>query len=359
MELIPLLKRLTEAVGLSGYEASIRQEVESAWSPYLDEMRVDRLGNLIGLKKGTGAEPRRKLMLASHMDEIGLMVVQIDQGFLHVTEVGGLDQRLLLGQPVTVHGRRDLPGVIGSRPPHLLTAGERSKLVPWDKLLVDVGLSPEEVASTVRVGNLISFRQELRELMDGRVAAKALDNRASVVALAVCLEALQTRRHAWDVYVVATVQEEETLGGASTSTYSIQPDVGIAIDVTFGKGPGSGDEDTFPLGKGPTIGYGPNNHPGVHQGLVAAAKSIELPHHIEPIPGHSGTDAWIMQVSRAGVPTAGVSIPIRNMHMPVEVVDVKDIERTGRLLAEFAVSLDEDFVEKLAWDRKETEEDKA
>ena len=138
MELVPVLRRLTEAVGLSGYEASIRQEVESTWAPFLDEIRVDRLGNLIGLKQGAGAEPRRKLMLASHMDEIGLMVTKIDQGFLHVTEVGGLDQRLLLVQPVTVHGKRDLPGVIGSRPPHVLTAGERSQLVPWDKLLVDV-----------------------------------------------------------------------------------------------------------------------------------------------------------------------------------------------------------------------------
>lgn len=357
MKLIPLLKNLTETAGLSGYEQGIREQVKAAWEPLVDELRTDTLGNLIALKRGGGPEPRRKLMLASHMDEIGLMVTQIKNGFLSITEVGGVDLRLLLGQPVMVHGRKELPGVVGSRPPHILSASEKDKSVPWDKLVVDVGLPAEEVAELVRVGDLISFRQPLTELMGGRVTGKALDNRASVAAIAVCLEALQSRSHLWDVMAVATVQEEETLGGAITSTYAVQPDVGIAIDVTFGKGPGVGEGDTFPLGKGPTIGYGPNNHPGVHQGLLEAAKAIELPHDIEPMPRGSGTDAWGMEVSRSGVPTGVVSIPICNMHMPVELVEVKDIERAGRLLAEFAARLDEDFVStKLAWDQDEEEE---
>jgi endoglucanase len=361
MEIVPLLKRLTETAGLSGFEHSVRDEIVRAWSPLVDEVRTDTLGNLVCLKRGCGAsreqqdseaEPRRKLMLAAHMDEIGLMVTRIKDGFLSITEVGGVDQRLLLGQPVRVHGRRELPGVIGSRPPHLLAAGERDKLVPWEKLVVDVGLPAEDVAQLVRVGDLISFRQELRELLDGRVAAKALDNRVSVVAVAICLEALQSRTHLWDVVAVATVQEEETMAGAVTSTYGVRPDVGIAVDVTFAKGPGADDEQTFPLGKGPAIGYGPSNHPGVHQGLVEAAKAIEMPYHIEPMPRGNGTDAWMMEVSRSGVPTGVVGIPIRNMHMPVEVVAVKDIERAGRLLAEFASRLDARFVaEKLAWDR--------
>ena len=358
MELIPLLKKLTETAGLSGFEHTIREQVKAAWSPWVDEMQSDTLGNLIALKKGSGhaTRPRRKLMLASHMDEIGLMVTQIKGSFLSITRVGGVDLRLLLGQPVLVHGRRELPGVIGSRPPHLLTAGERDKPVPWDKLVVDVGLPADEVARLVRIGDLISFRVELQELLSagGRVTAKALDNRASVVAIALCLEMLQTRSHTWDVLAVATVQEEETLGGAITSTYGVEPDVGIAIDVTFGKGPGTGNAETVSMDKGPAIGYGPNNHPGVHEGLVEAAKAIELPHQIEAMPRGSGTDAWMMEVSRSGVPTGVVSIPIRNMHMPVEMVVVKDMERTGRLLAEFAGRLDEDFVtKKLAWDRDE------
>jgi putative aminopeptidase FrvX len=358
MELIPLLRRLTETAGLSGFEQVIRDEITAAWSPLVDEVWTDTLGNLMALKRGSGPEPRRKLMLASHMDEIGLMVTKVKGSFLSVTEVGGVDQRLLLGQPVLVHGRRPVPGVVGSRPPHLLKAVERGKLVPWEDLVVDVGLPPEEVDALVRVGDLISFRQGLLELgSGGRVAAKAVDNRGSVVAIAVCLEALQSRVHQWDVVAVATVQEEETLGGAITSTYGLEPDVAIAVDVTWATGPGVSEDEGFALDKGPTIGYGPTNHPGVHKGLVEAAKAIELPYQIEPMPRGGGTDAWWMEVSRSGVPTAVVGIPIRNLHMPVEVVAVKDIQRAGRLLSEFATRLDEAFVnEKLARDGDQEEE---
>jgi endoglucanase len=359
IELIPLLKRLTETVGLSGFERAIRDEIVAAWSPLVDDVRVDTLGNLIALKKGSGPEPRRKLMLASHMDEIGLMVAQIKGSFLSIIPVGGIDRRLLLGQPVLVHGRRELPGVIGSRPPHLLRPKERKELVPWEKLVVDVGLPADELANLVRVGDLISFRQELCELMNGRVTAKALDNRASVAAVAVCLEALQSRIHQWDLLPVATVQEEVTMGGAITSTFGVEPDVAIAVDVTYAEGPGVSEAQAFPLGKGPTIGYGPTNHPGVHRGLVEAAKAIELPHHIEPMSRGGGTDAWVMEVVRSGVPTGAVNIPIRNMHMPVEVAALEDIRRAGRLLAEFAARLDDAFVtEKLAWDTDEEGEEK-
>ncbi len=250
--------------------------------------------------------------------------------------------------------------MIGSRPPHLLKKGERDKLVAWEDLVVDVGLPADRVSELVRVGDLISFRQDLIELgSGGRLVGKAMDNRASVVAIAVCLDLLQSRLHQWDILAVATVQEEVTFGGAITSAYGVEPDVGIAIDVTFATGPGVSEADgAYPLGKGPAIGYGPNIHPGVYTALTEAAQAIEMAYKIEPMPRMSGTDAMGMQVSRSGLPTGVLSIPVRNMHMPVEIATVKDIQRVGRLLAEFAVRLDEDFVtEKLAWDRDE-EEDK-
>jgi endoglucanase len=291
------------------------------------------------------------------MDEIGLMVTRVREGFLSITPVGGVDRRLVLGQPVLVHGRRDLPGVVGSRPPHLLGAAERDKLVAWEDLVVDVGLPAEEVTELIRVGDLVSFRRSLRELADGRVAAKALDDRASLAAIAVCLENLQSRTHAWDVVAVATVQEEETFAGAITTAYQLEPDVAIAIDVTFGDGPDVSGPEVFPLDKGPAIGFGPNIHPGVHQTLLDAARAIEMSTQIEPMPRGSGTDAWAIQVVRAGIPTGVVSIPVRNMHMPVELLAVKDVERTGRLLAEFAARLDDDFVSQtLAWDVEPAEE---
>jgi endoglucanase len=159
------------------------------------------------------------------------------------------------------------------------------------------------------------------------------------------------------VVAVATVQEEETMGGARTGAFRLQPDVSIAVDVTQAEGPGVSREEAMALDKGPAIGYGPNNHPGLHRALVESAKAIELRYQVEPMPRGGGTDAWAMEVVRAGVPTAVVCIPLRNMHMPVELVAVSDVERTGRLLAEFAGRLDDKFIEKyLAWDRDTEEE---
>ena len=152
MQTIPLLKKLTETAGLPGFEKAIRDEIIATWSPLVDEVRTDTLGNLIALKRGSGPEPRRKLMLASHMDEIGLRVTRIQGSFLSITKIGGVDQRLLLGQPVMVHGRRELPGVIGSRPPPLLKMAERTKLVPWDELVVDVGYSLDNQRSGEQLG---------------------------------------------------------------------------------------------------------------------------------------------------------------------------------------------------------------
>ncbi len=158
---------------------------------------------------------------------------------------------------------------------------------------------------------------------------------------------MQQRQHAWDVLAVATVQEEETLLGAATSAFALQPDVAIAIDVTFGTQHNADGVETFALGKGPTVNIGPNMHPKMTQGLLAAAKRIELDARLEPLPGHSGTDGWAIQTARSGIPTGIVAIPLRSMHTPVETVAIKDIERTGRLLAEFIRGLDEEFYRSL------------
>ena len=349
MDIVPLLKRLSEASGVSGYEHQVRDIVREEFGQYADEIRVDALGNVIALKRGTDSEPRPALMLATHMDEIGLIVSELEEGFIHFQQVGGYDDRVLLGQEVVVHGRRDLPGIIGARPPHLLPRDERDKPIPYDKLLIDVGLAPEEVARLVRVGDLITMNRELIELKGDLVAGKALDDRASVAAAAVCLEELAGVQHRWDVYAVATVQEEVGLKGAVTSAFGLQPDVGIAIDVTWAKQPGTLDEYTYELGKGPTIGCGPNFHPKLQEALVEAAKALEMSYHLEPATRPAGTDAAAMQISRQGIPVALISIPQRNMHTPVETISVKDVKRVGRLLAAFISRLDGDFLDSLNW----------
>lgn len=349
-EIIELTKRFSETSGPSGFEHSIRQEILAAWSPLVDEIRTDTLGNVIAIKRGS-SETRHTIMLASHMDEIGMIVTQIQGSFISITNLTGIDVRCLLGQPVWVHGKKTLPGVIGSRAPHLLSQDEREKHPSWDSLVVDVGLPAGELESLVRVGDPVSFRQDMLQLMDDRIAGKSLDNRISVVAITICLEILQSRSHRWDVAAVATVQEEGSMAGIITGTYGLNPDAGIVMDVTFADGPGISSNDVLTMDKGPTIGIGPTNHPGIHQALVDAAKSIELLYQIEPTPNGSGTDAWAMEVVREGIPSGLVGIPLRNMHMPVEIAAVPDIDRTGRLLAEFVSRLDDSFItEKLTWD---------
>lgn len=350
MDTVPLLKRLSEASGVSGYEHQVREIVLEEFGRHADEVQTDTLGSVIALKRGTAPEPRPSIMLATHMDEIGLVVSELEESFIHFRQVGGYDDRVLLGQEVLVHGRQELPGIIGGRPPHVLPKSERDKPIPCDKLLIDVGLPAEELGQKVRVGDLITMNRQLVELKGDLASGKALDNRVSVVAAAICLEELGRVRHQWDVYAVATAQEEVGLKGAITSTFHLQPDLGIAIDVTFARQPGTPDEYTHELGKGPTIGYGPNFHPRLHATLIEAAKALEMGHHLEPAARVGGTDAVAIQVSREGIPTGLVSIPLRNMHTPVETVSIKDIERTGRLLAHFIAHLDQDFLGSLAWD---------
>ena len=350
MEVIPLLKQFSEAEGMSGFEGPVRELVRQTWEPLVDEMHEGKLGSLIALKKGVGPEPRPKLMLAAHMDEVGLMVTGIEEGFLRITRIGGTDRRVLLGLEVMVHGHRDLPGVVATRPPHVLSKEERQKTVPFDKIFVDVGLPEEEVQDLISIGDLISIRREASELKNRRLAGKALDDRACVAAISLALERLNRVEHAWDVFAVATAQEETGLKGALTSAYGVAPDLAIALDVTFAEQPGVEKSGTLPLGEGPSIAVGPNFHPKLVERLREVAKDQEIPYHVDPISGRSGTDAWAIQVTREGVPTALVSIPLRYMHQPVETLAAEDVERAGRLLAAFVAESEVGLLDEIAWE---------
>lgn len=347
-----LLKTLIRAPGLSGHEQPIRQLIEQAWAPLTDALSVSRLGSLHGLKRGTGEEPRPGILLAAHMDAIGLMVTGQVGDFLRVTGIGGLDARVLPGQCVVVHGRQHIPGVIAQPPSHLLPVEAREGPIALKYLLVDTGLRSRDLARAVHPGDLVSFAQEPLDLRGEALAGHSLDNRASLAALTICLEILNQRRHSWDVWAVATVQEEVNLGGARTSAFDLRPELAVAIDVTWGKGPGTPDYKAFPLGKGPTLGWGPNVHPGLHRAFKKTAERLEIPHALEAMPRHSGTDAFSLQVAAQGIPSMVVSIPLRYMHTPVEVVVMTDIQRTGQLLAEFISGLDLAFMQSLTLDGK-------
>ena len=348
--ILPFLKELISTSGLSGHEEAARRLIEPAWAPLTHELSTSRLGSLHGLRRGAGSEPRPSILLAAHMDAIGLMVTAIVDGYLRVTSVGGIDARVLPGQLVTVHGREDLPGLIAPPSAHLLPAHINAGAAPLDHLLVDTGRLPEEVQQLVRPGDLVSFAQPPFETAGDTLVGHSLDNRASVAVVTVCLEELSKRPHLWDVWAVATTQEEVTLGGASTSGFALRPTLAVAIDVTFASGPGSPSHKTFPMGKGPTLLWGPNTHPALFKAFKELAERLEIPYALETAPRHSGTDGFALQVVAEGIPNMVIGIPLRYMHTPVEMVAIKDITRAGRLLAEFIAQLDENFMDKLTWE---------
>ena len=361
MDIFQALQQLTETPGPSGMEERIVSVVRALWEPYVDTISRDRVGNLFAIRRGDAEGERRRLLIAAHMDEIGLMVSRLEQypkddenavGYLRLSPVGGVDVRHLFGQQVVVHGERDLPGLVGALPPHMLPDDRQSSAYNYDELVVDVGLPLAELKEVVAVGDFISFRQPLRRLLNDRVSGKSLDNRASVVAVAVALEALSGRHHDWDVIAVATTQEETALLGAFTSAFSQQPDAALAVDVTFGRGPGAkdgpGGGKVFELDDGPSLGIGPNVHPGIFKKLKDAADALEMKVHTDPHSRYSGTDAYGLQIAREGIPTGLVGIPLRYMHTMVETVAIPDVKRSGRLLAEFVATLDADFLEQLA-----------
>jgi len=235
-------------------------------------------------------------------------------------------------------------------PARLLPESDGEGVIAMKYLLVDTGLLPREVQKKVRVGDLVSFANEPIELAGDVVSGHSVDNRASVAALTVCLEELQNKSHAWDVWAVATVQEETSYLGAYSSAFQLRPQIAIAVDGTFAKGPGANGWQTFPMGKGVGLCIGPNMHPYLHKKLKETAERTEIPWFLDVTPAHSGTDAYPLQTTADGIPTALVEFPIRYMHTPVESVSIKDIQRAGRLLAEFIASLEENFVESIVWE---------
>ena len=352
-DILPFLKSLLSVSGLSGFEGPAARLIEEKWHPLVDEIQVSRVGSLHGLKKGSGKEPRPSIMIAAHMDAIGLMVSQIQDGFLHVTNLGGVDIRVLPGLEVIVHASgsvEELPGVIAMPPSQLLPEKEGDGVIALKHLLVDTGLTPQQVEKKVQVGDLVSFANEPLVLAGDVLSGHSVDNRASVAALTVCLEELHRVQHAWDVYAVATVQEEETLMGGFTSPFEIRPQIAVAVDVTHAKGPGASDWRTVPLGKGCTLDWGPNTHPVLYEAFRSLAERLDMPYQPSVYPSGSGTDAMGMQIVAEGIPTMVVSIPLRYMHTPVELVSYKDITRAGHLLAQFIAGLELDFVEKLKYE---------
>jgi tetrahedral aminopeptidase len=333
---VDLLRELCGTPGIPGREERLRAIVRRELAPMADELRVDALGNLIARKRGGGAG---RLMIAGHMDEIGFLVSHIDEkGFLRLQPLGGHDSRNMVGRRVLVCGQTDRIGILypSRKPPHLMEAAEREKAPKIEEFFVDLGLPAEQVKEQVRVGSMVTMAPEWQEVGE-TVACKAMDNR---LALYIMIEALRRAgSHPMDVYAVATTQEEVGLRGAITSAYEIEPDVGLALDVTIAADlPGLGEPDRVTaLGGGTAIKIMDSDsisHPKVVEFLRDLAERRGISYQMEILP-HGGTDAAALQRSRGGAPAVTISTPCRYVHSPVEMVHRGDVEASIALTAAF------------------------
>lgn len=346
------LQHLLATPSPSGSERAIQNVVRTWADQFADEVTTDRHGNVIAARhpaQRTAKTPR--LMLAGHCDQIGLMVMHIDDnGFLFVQPIGGWDMQILLGQFLTVCGPGGpITGVVSRKATHLLTNDERNKVPQFTDIWVDIGVkNRDEAEKLVRIGDPVTFALGLRALQNGLAAAPGMDDKVGVWTVMETLRLLHGRPLQASVYAVSTVQEEIGLRGATTSSYGINPHVGIAVDVCHASDtPGNEKKqigDTK-LGCGPVLFRGPNINPSVLERLEAAAKRLDIAVQVRGAPRATGTDANAMQLSRDGVATGLIGIPNRYMHSPVETVSLDDLDEAARILADFcgAVTAGDDW----------------
>ncbi|HIP16824.1 MAG TPA: M42 family peptidase [Methanothermococcus okinawensis] len=351
MAILDYLKELSMAEGISGREDKIREIMERELKKYCDEVFIDNFGNLIGKIGNAGP----KIMLAAHMDEIGLMVKYIDErGFLKFTKIGGINDQMLLNQKVMVHTKdgNTIVGVLGSKPPHKMKEEERNKMIKYEDMFIDIGAKDREDAKKmgVDIGSWVSFKSEIDTLGNNRITGKAFDDR---VGCAILLEVARRLKEEGcnnlncQVYLVGTVQEEVGLKGARTSAFKINPDVAIALDVTIcGDHPGIKMEDApVELGKGPVAcivdgsGRGLITHRKVLNMIEGVSEEYNIPVQYEV--GEGGTtDGTAIHLTREGIPTGVISVPSRYIHTPVEVIDISDLESTVNLVIKCVENVD-------------------
>jgi len=329
-----ILKELSEAYGVSGNEDDVRSIVLDAVRDHVDEVRIDALGNLLTVKRGSGQDPMR-VMLAAHMDEVGLMVVDHDEtGQLNVRSVGGIDARLLPGTLLAV-GPDRIPGVMGIKPIHLVESDEMAKAVKIEKLTVDIGAKGKDEAQELApLGTYATFATRYREL-GPTVTGKAFDDRAGC---AVLVELLRGERFAFDLHGVFTVQEEVGLRGARVAAFAVDPDCAFALEGTIADDiPKEKDvSPTTELGKGPALTVMDRSFIAdrrLLRLLTDTAKEVGIPYQFKQ-PGLGGTDAGAIHLAREGVPSATVAVPARYIHSPVALLSLEDFDNTVRLMRE-------------------------
>ncbi len=332
-----ILRALCGVGAPSGFERPAVLAARELLEPLVDEIWIDRLGSLVGVRR-CGKPGAKKLLLDAHLDEVGLVVTGIKDGFLRF-KANGVDVRMLPDREVTILTQPPILGVVACLPPHVLSAEEREKAPEIKDLYVDTGLSQEEAERRIPVGTPMVYRTDFTVLGERQLCAKAMDDRACFVALLRTAELLRDQELDMDLYIVGSVCEETGGVGARVLAQGLSPDFCVAVDVTHGKTPDSPKEGAFVMGGGPVVGIGPNMARWMVRRLLDEAEKLGLAVQKKVMEGSSGTNGWELQIANEGIATAVLSVPLKYMHTPVEVVEPGDIEATARLLAAFAEHL--------------------
>lgn len=337
------LKELVETPSPSGYEQPAQRVVRAQLEAAADQLTTDVMGNLIARLDGSGGP---KLMLAGHCDEIGFMVQYIDEdGFIYFGAIGGVDPHLSPGQRIRIHtAKGQVKGVIGKKAIHLIEPKDRETVIKMKEQFIDIGCAGrKEAEKLIRIGDPVTFAVGVERLQGDRLTSRAFDDKMGAFIVAEVFKRVQeSGGAAAELYAVSTVQEEIGLRGAATSSYGVNPDIGIVVEVTHATDYPGVEKigiGSVEVGKGPVLARGANINPVLFELLVQTAKEEKIPIQVIGVPRATGTDANVMQLSRGGVATALLGIPLRYMHTPVEVLAMSDLENAIKLLTVFVLRL--------------------
>jgi len=328
-------RELCALSGPSGFEEAVARRAKELLEPLVDEITADSMGNVLALRR-CGKPGARQILLDAHLDEVGFIVTEVTEGFLKFSALGGLDERTLPGREVRVLAPEGpLYGVIACLPPHVLTAEQKEQAVEIKNLFIDLGLSQAEAEKRVPIGTPGVFEGPMFDLQGDNFVSKALDDRICAAVVLQVLENLKGKELPCDLAVMFSAQEEVGLRGAAPGAFRLAPDWCIAVDVTHARTPDAPKGETFEAGKGCTVGVGPNANRAMTKAIMDAAKEKEILYSVEVMPRSSGTNGWAIQITRQGVATAIVSVPVKYMHSPVEAASLADAEAAADLITAF------------------------
>lgn len=322
------LFKLCSCDGPSGCETDAVSAAMAMFEPYGEIMPLG-LGSFACI---INKDAKQTVLFDAHIDEISMAVTSVNNGFVHVAPIGGVDRRVLLSQEVIIHAKQDIPGVFGTIPPHLMKPGEDSKYPEFENYIIDTGLG-EQAQQLISVGDLVTLRRKPHELLNGRLTSKATDDRAGVAVLLGMLKILNGNYNDTTVICLISSQEEVGERGAKTACFSLEYDKAIAVDVSFADAPDVERNKVGVMGKGPMIGISPFIDRGIYDSLVNTANKLNIPWQAEVMGGATGTDIDVITTEKHGCAGGLVSIPQRNMHTPAEIVDLSDLEHCSALLA--------------------------